>query len=437
MVALVRPRHRAAPGGRQQLLRPLPVPRRAHRLVPRQPRREALPLLRLPGVRRPVHVRDGDRGARLQGGARVAGRPVRRRARDRGRGPGGRRPPRAPRAAVPLLDRAATYYARYLWESREAAAAREYLLGRGLDRGDAARVPRRLRAERAGTGCSRRRARPASARRSCWPPGSRSARATEPGQSTTGSAGGSCSRPPTPAAASAGSARGAMRDEPARRSTSTPPTASSTTSARSLFGVDLARASAAKAGRMILVEGYTDVLALHQAGMRNAVGIMGTSLTEEQVGELERIVQVLELCLDADSAGQEAMLRAARLAAGAQRSGAARGRPCRKAPTRPSWSSATGAEALRALVERSVPFVVFQVERILERADTAQRRGARPGARRARPGARGAAGQRPARRADAARGRGGWSCRETRLASCWRGRRRRRVRSERRHGAGR
>src|SRR6202035_3755916 len=94
-----------------------------------------------------------------------------------------------------------------------------------------------------------------------------------------------------------------------------------------LFGIDLARSAAARAGRMILVEGYTDVLALHEAGLRNCVGIMGTSLTEEQVGELERVVAasdakggsdrgVLELCLDADRAGQEAMLRAARLAAG-------------------------------------------------------------------------------------------------------------------------
>ncbi len=91
-----------------------------------------------------------------------------------------------------------------------------------------------------------------------------------------------------------------------------------------LFGIDLARASAAREGRMILVEGYTDVLALHQAGLRNAVGIMGTALTEEQVRELERIVRVLELCLDADSAGQEAMLRASRVAAGAQ-AGAPRG----------------------------------------------------------------------------------------------------------------
>ncbi len=51
---------------------------------------------------------------------------------------------------------------------------------------------------------------------------------------------------------------------------------------------------------MVLVEGYTDVIALHQAGIRNAVGIMGTSLTKEQVRELVRLVDVLELCLDAD-----------------------------------------------------------------------------------------------------------------------------------------
>ena len=95
-----------------------------------------------------------------------------------------------------------------------------------------------------------------------------------------------------------------------------------------LFGIDLARAAAARADRMILVEGYTDVLALHQAGLRNAVGIMGTALTEEQVAELERIAHVLELCLDADRAGQDAMLRAARLAGAQARApggGAARG----------------------------------------------------------------------------------------------------------------
>ena len=136
-----------------------------------------------------------------------------------------------------------------------------------------------------------------------------------------------------------------------------------------LFGIDLARGPAARAGRMILVEGYTDVLALHQAGLRNAVGIMGTALTEEQVGELERIVQILELCLDADRAGQEAMLRAARLAAG-------RELELRVVPLPEGTDPAEllmrdgGPEELRERVAASAPFVSFHVERILERADT-------------------------------------------------------------------
>ncbi len=49
-----------------------------------------------------------------------------------------------------LLERTATYYVRQLWESAEAAKARAYLAGRGLQRGDAARISRRLRAERLG-----------------------------------------------------------------------------------------------------------------------------------------------------------------------------------------------------------------------------------------------------------------------------------------------
>ena len=67
---------------------------------------------------------------------------------------------------------------------------------------------------------------------------------------------------------------------------------------------------------MILAEGYTDVIALHQAGLRNTVGLMGTALTADQVAELSRLAPVVALALDADSAGQEAMLRAAKVAAG-------------------------------------------------------------------------------------------------------------------------
>ena len=50
-----------------------------------------------------------------------------------------------------------------------------------------------------------------------------------------------------------------------------------------LYGIDIARGPIAKAGRAIVVEGYTDVLALHQAGIREAVAVMGTAITPEQL----------------------------------------------------------------------------------------------------------------------------------------------------------
>ena len=102
-----------------------------------------------------------------------------------------------------------------------------------------------------------------------------------------------------------------------------------------LYGADLARAHATQAGEVILCEGYTDVIALHQAGMRNAVGLMGTALTAEQVGELARMAQTVLLALDADSAGQEAMLRAVD-AGGASASSSCAWCRCRRAPTRRS-----------------------------------------------------------------------------------------------------
>ena len=168
-----------------------------------------------------------------------------------------------------------------------------------------------------------------------------------------------------------------------------------------LFGIDIARAPAARAGRVIMVEGYTDVLALHQAGLSNAVGIMGTALTEEQVRELERTARVLELCLDADRAGQDAMLRAARLVAG--RDLELRVVPLPDGSDPADLVQQEGAEALRARVEASVPFVVFQVDRILERADTRSAEGKDRALERAPAGAGRDARQRAPRRARAPR----------------------------------
>jgi DNA primase len=83
---------------------------------------------------------------------------------------------------------------------------------------------------------------------------------------------------------------------------------------RLLYGLHRARGPIAKAGRAVVVEGYTDVIALHAVGVEEAVASMGTSLTDEQLSELRRLCSTLVLAFDADQAGQEAALRGMRLA---------------------------------------------------------------------------------------------------------------------------
>jgi DNA primase len=134
-----------------------------------------------------------------------------------------------------------------------------------------------------------------------------------------------------------------------------------------VFGAHLARAAATKADEVIATEGYMDVLALHQAGIANAVCIMGTSMTERQVGELAKLGKTVLLALDADSAGQEAMLKAAKVAAKSKL--ALRVVPLPKGLDPADVVQQQGADAVRELVSHSVPFVRFQVERELERAD--------------------------------------------------------------------
>ncbi len=120
---------------------------------------EGLPLLRLPGLGRCVHVRAGDRGRRLQRRAGAAGGPLRRRARARGRRTRARPSGAAPRAAARAARRARPPTTSATCGSpSEAARAREYLAGAGPGGGDPAGVPRRIRPERLGPGAARPRA---------------------------------------------------------------------------------------------------------------------------------------------------------------------------------------------------------------------------------------------------------------------------------------
>ncbi|PHK95689.1 DNA primase [Pseudoroseomonas rhizosphaerae] len=83
---------------------------------------------------------------------------------------------------------------------------------------------------------------------------------------------------------------------------------------RNLYAADLAREAAFRGAPVLVVEGYMDVIALHQAGFGGAVAPLGTALTEEQLAELWRLSPQPLLCFDGDKAGARAAARAAELA---------------------------------------------------------------------------------------------------------------------------
>lgn len=76
-----------------------------------------------------------------------------------------------------------------------------------------------------------------------------------------------------------------------------------------LYGLDRARKPIRAADQAVIVEGYLDVIALHQAGYENVVSPMGTALTEDQLRLLKKFTRRIVLALDPDTAGQKAILR--------------------------------------------------------------------------------------------------------------------------------
>jgi DNA primase len=263
-----------------------------------------------------------------------------------------------------LLSRTTAYYERYLWESEEAAGAREYLAGRGLEEATlrAFRVgyapsawDRVLLASRRGgfsvdelyaTGLAQR------SKQNGQPYDRFRSRIMFPLADVRGRVLGFGAR-----------AMGAEQ-KPKYLNTSDNDVYHK---GLHLYGSDLARAHATKAGEVILCEGYTDVIAMHQAGMRNVVAQMGTALTADQVGELARMAQTVLLALDADTAGQEAMLKASTLAA--KRKLELRVVPLPAGSDPADLIQSQGAEAMAALVSKAVAFVRFRVERVLANGD--------------------------------------------------------------------
>jgi len=262
-----------------------------------------------------------------------------------------------------LLERAAAFYVRMLWESEEAKGARAYLAERGLKESV-------LREFRVGYAPSAWDTLLLVARRAGF--GDREI--YDAGLSTRGREGRTYDRfrrrimfPLTDRRGRVlGFGGRAMSSEERAKYMNTPETPLFHKGSQ-LFGADVARAAAARAGRTIVCEGYTDVVALHQIGLRNAVGIMGTAMTDQQVEALAGLAPSVLLALDADDAGQEAMIRAARVAAGRRLELRVVPLPVGSDPA--DLVLRDGAEAVTALMEASVPLVQFQVERALDTAD--------------------------------------------------------------------
>jgi DNA primase len=123
----------------------------------------------------------------------------------------------------------------------------------------------------------------------------------------------------------------------------------------------------------VVVEGYTDVLALHQAGVTESVAIMGTALTQEQMAGLSQAARTVYLALDADRAGQEAMLRAAGAAKEKQLELLVVDMPEGKDPADLLVDDGPDAFLDRLTGAREVPD--FQARRVVAQADLASPRG--------------------------------------------------------------
>jgi DNA primase len=208
-----------------------------------------------------------------------------------------------------LLDQAASFYERVLWESDAGAGARDYLATRGL-REEICRAFR-LGLSPAGATLARKAREKGFTADELAAAGLVTRRGSDYFQR----------RLMFPLADARGrvigfQARKLHEDDPLRGKYVNSPESELFHKSNVLYGFHLARGAIAKQDRALVVEGNTDVIALRQAGLEPVVASMGTALTERQLRELVRLTGRLFLCFDADAAGEDATLRGMELALG-------------------------------------------------------------------------------------------------------------------------
>jgi len=207
-----------------------------------------------------------------------------------------------------LLDAAASFYERYLWETEAGAQARDYLAARGLG-------PEICREFRLGLSPAGGRTLAAKARERGFGDDELAATGLVNRRGNDYFRG----RLMFPLADARGrvvgfQARRLRDDDPLPAKYVNSPEGELFRKGSVLYGLDRARTAIAKHDRAIVVEGNTDVLALCQAGLEPVVASMGTALTERQLKDLGLLTRRVWLCFDGDAAGEAATLRGMDLA---------------------------------------------------------------------------------------------------------------------------
>jgi DNA primase len=257
-----------------------------------------------------------------------------------------------------LLEAAAKFYERHLWDSQAGEPVRAYLAERGLTEeicrrfrlglspgGDRlaakARAKGYSREELVAAGLVNRRGNDYFAGRLVFPLADARGRVLGFG------------------------ARRLSEDDPIKAKYVNSPEGELFRKSSIVYGLDRARATIAKESRAVVVEGYTDVMALHQRGLESAVASMGTALTELQLRELRRLTPRIYLCFDADAAGAEATLRGMELAY-------RQFEEVWVVPLPPGTDPADAADEFEQRLEAATEYLVHRVKLEIDRAPSPQ-----------------------------------------------------------------
>jgi DNA primase len=137
---------------------------------------------------------------------------------------------------------------------------------------------------------------------------------------------------------------------------------------RALYALERAREAAGKSGTVVIVEGYFDAIALHQAGVTNVVATLGTALTPDHVRTLRRFATKIVLLFDPDEAGIRASVRSVDLFADSGLGVRVVSLPSGDDPD--TFIRSHGAEAFHALVAEAPSLLDFAVDRCLQQASS-------------------------------------------------------------------